>query len=722
MERLKLSLTHCYGIKSLATEFDFSDGKSAYAIYAPNGSMKSSLAQTFKDVAEGAESRDRIFPERATERVIRDEEGTELAPEMVLVLPPYDEVFGHSEKTSTLLVDQKLRREYESLHEDVDKALDRLTAALKKQAGGLRTVPEEVSATFTANENSFLVAIRRVWDEVKAQNEAPLAEVNYRILFDKKVESFLGQANVQEAIEEYIRTYNDLLAASTYFKKDVFDYHNAATIAKTLKSNGFFDAEHTVTLKATENLEVSSEAQLAELIREEKAGILEDAELRERFAAIEKLITKNAELRSFQAYLANNPELLPRLANPAQFKEDVWKSYLKAHEALYAEVIETYRAARERMEEIERVASKQRTHWHRVIEIFNERFFVPFRLQAKNQIPVMLGEEKLLKLGFVFEDGDDQAEVERADLLEVLSTGEKKALYILNILFEVEVRKQEGQETVFVVDDIADSFDYKNKYAIIQYLKDMAEESIFKQIILTHNFDFFRTVSSRFVGYGRCLMASRTDAGLELEPASGIRNVFVRDWKKAFFTDGRKRLASIPFVRNIVEYTDGTDNDDYGLLTSLLHRKPESPSVTQKDLDKVFKGVFRNVDGDWSDPDACVLDDLEREAQKCLTEAQGANLENKIVLAVAIRIAAEAFMIKEIDEAEFTESIGENQTPKLLKRLREKGTVDAEVLATLDRVVLMTPENIHLNSFMYEPILDMSDNHLRALYEGVTSL
>lgn len=29
---------------------------------------------------------------------------------------------------------------------------------------------------------------------------------------------------------------------------------------------------------------------------------------------------------------------------------------------------------------------------------------------------------------------------------------------------------------------------------------------------------------------------------------------------------------------------------------------------------------------------------------------------------------------------------------------------------------MMTPENIHLNSFMYEPILDMSYDHLKKLY------
>jgi len=34
----------------------------------------------------------------------------------------------------------------------------------------------------------------------------------------------------------------------------------------------------------------------------------------------------------------------------------------------------------------------------------------------------------------------------------------------------------------------------------------------------------------------------------------------------------------------------------------------------------------------------------------------------------------------------------------------------------------MTPGVIHINSFMYEPILDMSDQSLKALYEHVNKL
>jgi hypothetical protein len=48
-------------------------------------------------------------------------------------------------------------------------------------------------------------------------------------------------------------------------------------------------------------------------------------------------------------------------------------------------------------------------------------------------------------------------------------------LYILNIIFEVKARIKANQETIFIVDDIADSFDYKNKYAIIEYLKEILE-------------------------------------------------------------------------------------------------------------------------------------------------------------------------------------------------------------------------------------------------------
>ena len=58
MQTLKIDLENCYGIKKLNIKFDFSEQR-VYAIYAPNGVMKSSLAQTFEDESVGATSADR---------------------------------------------------------------------------------------------------------------------------------------------------------------------------------------------------------------------------------------------------------------------------------------------------------------------------------------------------------------------------------------------------------------------------------------------------------------------------------------------------------------------------------------------------------------------------------------------------------------------------------------------------------------------------------------
>lgn len=720
MNKLNVDLQNCYGIKKLQAQFDLS-GNRAYVIYAPNGSMKTSLAQTFTDIANGTASKDRIFPARKCNRQITDENGVDLPKEKVLAIRPYDEVFGHTEKTSTLLVDSKLRKEYESLHVDIDKSKEAFLKALKEQSGSKKDLEKEISSTFTKGDDQFFLALNRVKDEVLNQKAAPFADVQYDTVFDDKVLTFLGTKDVKTAIQNYIKKYNELLAASTYFKKGIFNYYNAATIAKSLSDNGFFDANHSVNLNAGDKIEITSQKQLEELIAKEKEGISKDKELRKTFADIEKLIHKNATVRDFEAYLGDHEELLTELQNIEKFREDIWKSYFNVRIELYKDLIQKYQSAEKRKKEIEEEAGRQRTQWQAVIDIFNTRFFVPFKLVAKNKISVILGQEPMLSLAFIFDDGDEQAPVEKAALMQVLSTGEKKALYVLNIIFEVEARKKAKQETVFIVDDIADSFDYKNKYAIIQYLKDITEEPYFSQILLTHNFDFFRTVYSRFVEYSRCLMAFKNNEGILLKPAAGIKNVFVNDWKQNFFTDAKKRIASIPFIRNLIEFTKGDADPDYISLTSLLHWKNDSAGITQEELNRIYNSVFGTT-GTTADGNTPVVDVIRDEADKCLDEGDGVNFENKIVLSIAIRIAAEKFMIDKINDRAFLESISSNQTPRLLAKFKELFGADTSESETIQRVILMTPENIHLNSFMYEPIMDMSDEHLRKLYKDVLSL
>jgi len=89
---------------------------------------------------------------------------------------------------------------------------------------------------------------------------------------------------------------------------------------------------------------------------------------------------------------------------------------------------------------------------------------------------------------------------------------------------------------------------------------------------------------------------------------------------------------------------------------------------------------------------------------------------------MATRIAAEKFMLSEINDAAFVASITSNQTQALIAKFKQVKQANTAAIETLDKVSLMTPENIHVNSFMYEPILDMSEEHLKRLYVEVKAL
>lgn len=721
MNKLKLALKNCYGIKKLNFTFDFSEER-VYAVYAPNGVMKSSLAQTFEDEATGATSADRIFPARVCSRKITDENGDALSSESILVVRPYNEGLEHTAKTSTLLVNAKLRKEYEELHIGIDNAKEALLKALKEQSQSKKSLEQEISAAILPVDNDLPNALRRIKKEVQEQIDAPFADVQYDKIFDEKVLNALGTKDAKTAIEGYVRRYNELLAASTYFKKGTFDYYNAGQIAKSLADNGFFAAKHSVNLIGGEKLEIKTRKELEEVINKEKDAIIKDKELRKKFDEVATLLQKNVTLREFQSYLLEHEALLSQLTNIEKFKQDIWKSYLKMRFELYMDYLNKYEAAQVRKKEIEEEATREQTQWQKVIEIFNDRFFVPFELSAKNRIAVMLGDAEMIELAFTYRDGDENASVEKDALMKVLSMGERKALYILNVIFEIETRKKESQETLMVIDDIADSFDYQNKYAIIQYLREISQDPLFKQIIMTHNFDFFRTLESRFVNYNHCLLASKRDDGIAIEKATGIRNIFVNDLKTKFFTQPKKKIASIPFLRNLVEYTRGENDPNFLKLTSLLHWKADSAAITVGELNKIYKDVCNSNGGGKANGDKPVIEIIHAEAQSCLNAAAAANFENKVVLAIAIRIDAEQFMVNKINDAAFVGAITSHQTQRLFAQFKDKFPGETEALKILERVMLMTPENIHLNSFMYEPIIDMSDDYLKKLYRDVLAL
>ncbi|MGM7699348.1 hypothetical protein [Microbacterium sp. A84] len=726
MQTLHIELRNCHGVRELDAVLPF-DRKRAVAIYAPNGTMKSSFARTFLDFSRGEDSADHIFTDRETLRSISDENGTQPDPSSVAVFLAYDEQYAPDGFTSTLLVNAPLRTEFEAINKGLMKFELALTKELKKTARTKQDVATLVSQIFTKQDDNFFGALARVSYEVEQLEDASFADLPYDTIFNASVEKVLDDSAMRDLLSDYVTRLNELLDKSTFFSRASFSYYNAETVSKSLVSQGFFKAKHSLLLSGDESpREVSSEKELTALITEEKQRISDDDELAKRLGVLEKALNANQATRDFFKLVSDRPELLANFQNIELFKEKLWVSYLKVSEELVSEAVASHKSSEDRRKAILKQAVAERTRWEEVIELFNTRFSVPFRLVPRNREKVMLAQEPFLTLDFEFKDGGGSSRVDREHLLRVLSTGEKKAFYILNILFEVEARRGTGELALFVIDDIADSFDYKNKYAIIYYLQEMEQEENFRLLILTHNFDFLRTIYGRgVVGWGHCFMAEKSPDRVKLSEMGGntIKNPFTLDFKKKIFSDGMKRVACIPFVRNLIEYSRGTDDADYLKLTSLLHRKTETASITQGELDTIFRNALAGLPAQsWADPSESVVDMIYREADTCLEADEGVNFANKIVLSIAIRLRSESYMLGQINDPATTDAITKNQNWELFKLFDQRGLGTSVELALLRSVLLMTPENLHINSFMYEPIIDMSDGSLRDLYSTIAEM
>ena len=718
MNKIKIKFENCYGISQLNHEFDFNNTK-AFSIYAPNGFMKTSFSKTFSDISKGKASGDLIFPERATIRSVQDESGSELNDKNIFVIDPYNEEFN-SDKTSLLLVNQTIKKKYD---DELQKINDKKESLIKivKQLSGLtgRSVTPESELLKCFGGTSIFELFESIEEIVNLSSDDRLSVITYAELFNDKTIAFLESGQISTQLKDYIDKYNELVESSPVLSK-TFNHYHAKTVHKNLSENGFFSASHSVNLfNGVGKDEFTSAEQFDEKIEEEKKRILSDSDLSKKFEAIDKKLT-NAELRKFRDYLFDNKDVVAELSDYKKLQKNIWISYLAKNKDSFNGLLTEYRSGKLIIQEAIEAAKNERTDWEEVVGIFNKRFTVPFKMAVTNQEEVIL-KGSSPQISFTFSDSEKTGAVDRSSLLKVLSQGEKKALYILNILFELNARRKHEVETVLIVDDIADSFDYKNKYAIVEYLKEVSQLGEFYPIFLTHNFDFHRTISGRLdIPRPSRLFAVKNGRNLSLVQEKYQKNPF--EYWKDNFNNQRFVISSIPFVRNLAEYCGW--NPEFLKLTSLLHLKSDTKSITIKDLETIYRQILKDkATLALADPTKPVIDLVYETAAAILPETNAtAELESKIILSIAIRLQAEEFMVKKIADQTFFTNIKTNQTMELLRRFRADFPGEAESISLLDQVNLMTPENIHLNSFMYEPILDMAPEHLKTLYTDVKQM
>lgn len=732
MKKLKLKFNYCYGIKKLEQDFDFLNFKT-FAVYAPNGVMKTSFAKTFDDYVDNKESRDKIFNREPYERKITDENDIEIDTKNIFVIKSFIDTKYTSDEISTLLVRSELREEYEKALKTLDDAKKGVVNELKSNTLS-SDCEKEIVKTFSDLGDNFFEILEGLSEAISKENYREY-KFKYNNVFDNEVVIKFIEKN-RENLQIYHDKYFEILNSSDdFFSSDgSFGTAQASGIAEAVSGDAFFKAGHKITLKNSRPISTSEE--FNNLIDEQINKVVNNPELRKQFDKIDKAL-RPKNIQPLRDIIDSDKSLLLELLNYDEFQKNYWKSHLSRIQEEIKTLNELYSQKKKEIEAIITEANNESDEWKSTIETFKRRFVgLPFAIEVNNTKDSVLGLNKP-ELGIQFIDCDtgDKKVVERDFLSEnILSQGEKRAFYLLNIIFEIRARLIKGQETLFIIDDVADSFDYKNKYAIVEYLKDLSREANFFSIILTHNFDFFRTVQSRILTEefkrSHSFVAEKTNTEIKLIQA-GNRNVTdpFSGWRSGINNNEKHLISCIPFVRNLIDFKDGK-NDDYKLLTHVLHHKDKDGdikktiNITIADVETPCFNTLSGVAFTFPDKTKTIVQIIEEQILAINTSPNTDTivLEDKIVLAIGIRLKAEGYMWEKVTDKT---TISGKQTGKLFDRYKSKFASNLdhkEAIETLERVNIMTPENIHLNSFMYEPILDMGIHELKELYADVCKL
>ncbi|GAA8533189.1 hypothetical protein KYTH09_08590 [Helicobacter pylori] len=709
---LKINIENCYGIGKIKDiSLNFSEANS-YLLYAQNGVFKTSFAKSLTDLINNEMPKDNFYPKRESKIEI-EFNGHGISKENVAVFHSYDEKFNSEDSVTTFMAKSELKQRYDNILSELE---EKKKALLKSLKSGFNYEKEIESIK---NKNFYEILDNHL---TEIENSEEHYSFKYHDIFDKseKVKDFVNKN--RDLIEQYFNIYKELLSLSKIFKHtEVGDFgtNHANDLKKALENDRFFKANHSLMIAEEE---IKNYNKLSEIFEEEKNKILNNENLKNSFANVEKAINANKELKAFKDAINRDNTLLTELLNYDSFREKVLFSYLKQFIQNVRSLVELYREKKPEIEEIIKQANKDQKEWESVIEIFNQRFLVPFKVKLQNQKDILLNKDAA-QFRFIFSDDNQDMNVQKEDLQKHLSGGEKRALYILQILFEIEARKRSNETQLLVFDDISDSFDYRNKYAIIEYLNDLQECKQFKLLVMTHNFDFYRTLASRLnIPREQIKMIRKNDAReIIFENGGYLKSVIkcIRDSEK-----DKDFFALIPFVRNLIEYTSfqADKNNNYIKLTSCLHMKKDTKDIQIQDISKIFDSVFgteRKKKKIEEDNSKLYFETIYNIAEKIYNDKNHDHIElqNKIIFSIVIRLKSEEWMLNKLNQ-EFEST--NNQTRELYDAIKKELSDDEKRI--IQKVLMITPENIHINSFMFEPILDISLDHLYTCFEEVKNL
>lgn len=703
MELFLKKVENAFGIKSLHLNLENDKKMYQELIYSKNGSFKTSFSNTLYNLSNG--TLENVFDRLTDEKAILDisilENGKEIKNFdnrfVVFSREIYEQhsklLSDYSSELETLTIDKK-NSEY------INELLTEETIEIKLQIDnylkGTGLNFEILLDMFSNLEDGYLDRIIQLLNTIINHEAQDISEINIKKIYQKAYD-IVDQSEFQSKISNYIQVLENKINAQLFDKNfnenNCLQFINNVDKAKYLsetKSRGLF-------LKDKVYYDID---EVKKIFEEEIKKISKDPEIIEQSKEITKLMGTAKESEFLKESIQKNPLIVKQLSAG---RKNILLSYLKSSSIDYNYWLEVVKKAKKELNNVLKIAQDKQTNFERAIEIYKNRFHPIFDIKIVNKAESMLG-IKTPTITF-YHNRYCEIPVSETKLSQILSSGEKTTLNILKFIVEYENCKK--YHPFIILDDIVETFDYSNRYAFMEYINDLVNLDV-PTIVMTHNFEFYRTVSKRIPKLRKSVASANSNGVVDIQTNNRINKNMENVLKCSNIYDF---FCAIPYLREIKTIL----LEDTKTLDSCLHYKENTSKLQIKDILLQFpSNAIKSLKIDEND---IYMEKLFEIADN-LSGFDDFDIVKKTILSLSCRLLIERKIIA--NNFNLLTNINTNQTAQLLDLYGEK--LFPNVKKYLEAVQLSTPEFIHANAFMYEPLIDINGKYLFELYNQIKKI
>ena len=703
-----LKMKNAFGIKDLRVNVNNKKLLTQVLIYSSNGVFKTSFAKAlhYLSIGKKSEIEDRITHENCEIDInLVDENEVKITDDLEgKIIVFYRELYSKDEnyigrrveEISTLTIDNESKEKInKSFNKEIVFLRNRLIEMIKEAKLNDKKTIEYL--TNKEIDNLDINDLEFIFRKIEKASKVDTSRIDKSKIF-LSAYNVIDDKNFLEDAKDYITIYKKRLNEELFDEK--FNDSNCLEVIESIKKNNYLSEEKKRGL-LIKDISYYKVEDIQKVFDEAIQRISKDERVLEACNKLVKVMGTSKEAEKIKEKIQNDPLFVEQLAIG---KNRIVLSALKNDNYEISEYLEKIETLKKEYEQFIKDAKSKKSQFEKAIETYKNRFHPIFNIEIKNKEESILGLE-IPSITFTY-NKENNVELSESNIREILSSGELTALNIIDFIVRYEANLDNNP--VIVLDDVVETFDYSNRYAFIEYILDMIDNNV-NIIVLTHNYEFYKSLSMKTDKLTK--LSAHSDKGTVTIEKNSKLNIKIEDIFKDINKDNV--LFTIPFLRE----TKVMLCQDTTLLDNCLHYKSETSQVTVNDLLEYYKKMGFQIKNIEKHKDTKYLDFLFDKADS-IKKDNYYDLSNKVVLSIACRMLIEKRIINE--NYDLITGICRNQTSTIKKKY--SNSLSEKVLDILDRTLISTPDFIHVNAFMYEPLVDIDIRYLKNLYKDIKEL